>query len=68
MIGPIGYTSMKVEGIQENVVLSVFMMTLAISMWMSMDTVCMGDGLILEIRLFHGQTMFQFTIRKASYI
>ena len=63
-IGPIGSTSMKVEAIQENVALNVFTMTLVISMLTFMHTVCMGDGHILEIRLFHGQTMFQFTTKR----
>ena len=58
MIGQIGFTSMKVEDTQENVALSVSMMTLAISMLMSMDTVYMEDGHIQETRLFHGLTMF----------
>ena len=58
---------MKVEDTQENVALSVFMMTLVISMLMSMDIVYMEGGHIQEIRLFPGQTMFQFTTRKVFY-
>ena len=64
MIGQIGFTSMKVEDTQENVALSVSMMTLAISMLMSMDTVYMEDGHIQETRLFHGLTMFQSITKK----
>ena len=65
-IGPNGFTNTKDDQWEGSVLLNVTMITIAITMLMFMDTVCMVDFPTLEDKSFIGRTTHMFMFKKAK--
>ena len=66
MIGASGFINMKVDQHLGNVPLNVFMILTVIFLWMDTVTVCMENGLTLEVALLVGMMTLLFISKKVN--